>query len=274
MKTVIKSTFQKLYAKNLFPLRWLEEPNIYLSDKTKILQFKDKYRGERCFIVGNGPSLNQIDLKLLENEYTFGVNSIFYMTERNGFKPTFYMVEDNFVLYDNLDTINQYDVKYKFFPSRYKRDIKKAENTFFFNMNRGFYEEYSPNYCIPRFATDCHNRIYAGQSVTIMNLQLAFYMGFTEVYLIGMDFNYEITDKDQVEGNNILSTKDADNNHFDPRYFGAGKRWHDPKLDNVLSNYKFCKIIYEHFDRKILNATHGGKLEVFERVKYNDLFQK
>jgi len=273
MKKYLKSFLQKMYISGFLPLKVLEEPSFYFSNKKEILDFKDKYKGKRCFIIGNGPSLNKIDMALLKDEYTFGVNSIFYMTERNGFRPTFYMVEDNHVIYDNLDEINDYDVSYKFFPTIYKPVIKKSKNTFFFRMNRGFYEEKSPNYTIPRFSINCDKCMYAGQSVTIMNLQLAFYMGFTEVYLVGMDFNYEVSEKDQVNGNDILSTEDTDNNHFDPRYFGAGKKWHDPKLENVLVSYKFSKIIYEHFGRKIYNATPGGKLEVFERVVYADLFE-
>ena len=39
-------------------------------------EFKDIHKGQRCFIVGNGPSLNDEDLSLLENEYVFTVNKI------------------------------------------------------------------------------------------------------------------------------------------------------------------------------------------------------
>ena len=56
--------------------------------------FENRYSGKRCFIVGNGPSLNKHDLSLLDGELTFGCNNIYYMTQRNGFKPTFYTVED------------------------------------------------------------------------------------------------------------------------------------------------------------------------------------
>ena len=274
MREQLKRMIKKLYRMGLYPLYLLEEPYSKRIDTKGILQFKDKYLNKRCFIIGNGPSLNKVDFSLLKDEYTFGVNSIYYMTERNNFKPTFYMVEDQHVVYDNLNEINKYNVPYKFFPSQYRKVIKSDSNTFFFTMNRGFYEENSPNYCIPRFSKNCHERMYAGQSVTIMNLQLAFYMGFTEVYLIGMDFDYKLTRKDNVDGDVILSTKDEDENHFDPRYFGAGKKWHDPKLENVLTSYQFSKIVFERFNRKIYNATFGGKLEVFERVAFDSLFKK
>ena len=86
-----------------------------------------------------------------------------------------------------------------------------------------------------------------------------------------MDFSYNIPDTAIVDGKDIMSTEDG-NNHFDPRYFGKGQKWHDPKLDNTLAAYKHCRIVYEKEGRKICNATSGGKLEVFERCDYTDLF--
>lgn len=267
----LKKTAQSLYNNNILPLKFLEEPFFYKNDSKNMKQFKDKYKGERCFIIGNGPSLNLIDIEKLKNEYTFGVNSIFYKTESTGFKPTFYVVEDGHVVDDNIKEINNYSVQYKFYPSVYKGKLNSSSNTTFFNMNRGFYESNSPNCDLPRFSTDCSKRIYCGQSVTIINLQLAFYMGFEEVYLVGMDFSYDIPASAEVNGESITSTED-DCNHFDPRYFGKGKKWHDPKLGNVLASYKMNKLVYEHFGRKIINATVGGKLEVFERKNFDDLF--
>jgi hypothetical protein len=52
------------------------------------------------------------------------------------------------------------------------------------------------------------------------------------------------------------------------------KKWHDPKLENVLVSYKLSKLVYEHFGRKIVNATVGGKLDVFDREDFNTLFNK
>ncbi len=234
---------------------------------------KNKFKGQRCFIIGNGPSLNKCDLSLLQNEYTFGVNGIFYKTYEMGFKPTFYMVEDGHVVDDNLERINDYDCKYKFFPSLYKSKIQNTDNTFFFAADLGFYRGDHPSFCKPRFSKNCSNVIYAGQSVTYMNMQLAYYLGFTEVYLIGMDFSYKIRESDETRGATLISNED-DVNHFHPDYFGKGKKWHDPKVERVGLNYEFAKKVYEENGRKIYNATIGGKLEIFERVSFNDLLVK
>ena len=233
--------------------------------------FYNKYKGKRCFIVGNGPSLNNHDLSYLNEEYTFGVNCIFYKTFETGFKPTFYVVEDSSVFKENLKEINKYDVPFKFFPSIYKKYLDTNLKNLFFNMNRGFYEKSSPNYCIPRFSTDASKVLFCGQSVTYINLQLAFFMGFTEIYLIGMDFSYEIP-VSHIRNKDVLLSDTDDINHFHKDYFGKGKTWKDPKLDRVLKSYKAAKLFYQCVGRSIYNASIGGKLEEFERVEYNNLF--
>ena len=139
-------------------------------------------------------------------------------------------------------------------------------------MNQGFYAGSSSSYCIPKFSVDASQRVYSGQSVTTINLQLAYYFGFTEVVLIGMDFSYTIPDDAQIEGNHITSMGD-DPNHFHPDYFGKGKVWKDPKLDRVLANYQLAKLMFEADDRRIINATVGGKLDLFDRVEYDSLFE-
>jgi len=232
---------------------------------------KDAYRGERCFILGNGPSLNKCDLSLLADEYSFAVNGIFYKTQEMGYKPNFYMVEDNHVISDNINEINSYKCKYKFFPASYKNVIKPDESTIFIPADYGFYREHHPYYCAPRFSKNVSKEIFTGQSVTIMQLQLAYHLGFSEVYLIGMDFSYDLPKSTIVDGVNYTS-QDDDVNHFHPNYFGKGKKWHDPKLDRVLICYEKCKNEFEDDGRIIYNATIGGKLELFERADFSKLF--
>ena len=246
--------------------------NVPEPDRNELALFHNRYLGQRCFIIGNGPSLNKHDLSLLENEYAFGVNSFYYKTRDTGYRPNFYVVEDSSVMKENIDEIRAYDPPFKFFPTIYKRLHPKTPNTFFFEMNRGFYEKTSPNYAVPRFSTDASKVLYCGQSVTYINLQLAYFMGFTEVYLIGMDFDYLIPDSHKRTGDVLLSDTD-DPNHFHKDYFGAGKTWKDPKLDRVLMNYQMANLVFSSVGRKIYNATVGGKLEVFDRVDFETLLR-
>jgi hypothetical protein len=255
---------KRLIGKKTYPV----SKDISIHEREKLQKLQNRFEGKRCFIIGNGPSLNQCDLTLLEDEYTFGVNGIFYKTDETGFRPTFYMVEDSHVIDDNLTRINSYTTPYRFFPSIYKHKIKERENTYFFRADLGFYRGEHPFFETPHFSKEFADIAYCGQSVTYLNMQLAYYLGFTEVYLIGMDFSYQIRETDKLtEGTTLLSQED-DINHFHPDYFGKGKKWHDPKLHNVAKNYQLAKEVFERSGRKIYNATIGGKLEIFERKDF------
>ncbi|MDW3177654.1 MAG: hypothetical protein R8J94_09725 [Acidimicrobiia bacterium] len=253
-----------------------EEPHQEI-DVDEIASLANRHRGERCVIIGNGPSLNDLDLSLLRDEVTIGVNSIF-LADAIDYPLSYYVVEDSLVMKENLEAIKEYRAGYKLFPSIYREIYGAAPvnegslgGVSFFNMNGGFYLRSSPNFCVPRFSTDAPQRLYCGQSVTIVNLQLAYHMGFSEVYMIGMDFSYTIPETSEIDGNHILSTGD-DPNHFHKDYFGKGKTWKDPKLDRVLNNYQLAKVMFEADGRAIYNATAGGMLELFERRDFQDTF--
>lgn len=242
-----------------------------MRQRRRLEALKNRHRGARCFIIGNGPSLNRIDLGQLRNELTFGVNGIFYKTRETGFRPSYYVVEDEHVLFDNLETINHFDCDQKFFPDVYVRCVPHDANTVCLPTDFGFYRAGHPGFAEPGFSQDCSEIIYAGQTVTYLCLQLAFHMGFSEVYLVGMDFYYTVPSSTRIVGCDYFSRED-DPNHFHKDYFGKGKRWHDPRLDRVEIAYRKAKEEYERHGRKIMNATVGGRLEIFPRVDFSALF--
>jgi hypothetical protein len=175
------------------------------------------------------------------------VNGIFYAAERFPDPITYYVVEDTSVFRENTQEIKDFATQYKLFPTSYLDAFSPQEldeSIGFFRMNTGFYGRDTGTLCHPRFSVDPRQRLYCGQSVTIINLQLAYWMGFSRVVLIGMDFSYTIPDDVDREGDLITSNSD-DVNHFHPDYFGKGKSWKDPKLDRVLVNYRLAKEMFE-----------------------------
>ena len=229
--------------------------------------FKDKHSGERCVIIGNGPSLNKCDLTKLKDEYTFGVNSIFLNYEKMGFYPTYYVVEDILVAEDRAEQINAYDHSVKFFGNYLNYCIEGTGETIWLNVIFRYdgYDDF------PHFSTNALRKLWVGGTVSYLCMQLAYYMGFKEVYLVGFDHSYEIPADAKVDGNTILSMSD-DPNHFDSSYFGKGFRWHDPKVDRMELSYRKARQYFDRHGRKIYNATFGGSLEVFDRVDYEDIF--
>lgn len=244
-----------------------EESRLHDKSMRTLRKLRNAHAGETAVLIGNGPSLNDTDLDLLKGTATFGVNSIFLAGDRLPEPLTFYVVEDSAVMKENTEAIKAYDARQKLFPTNYLHYFDSENiprNTAFFRMNGGFYNRGTGTFCLPRFSTDASQRVFCGQSVTIINLQLAYWMGFEQVVLIGMDFSYQIPDDAEVNGELIVSRSD-DPNHFHPDYFGAGKTWKDPHLDRVLANYRLAKQVYEADGRRIVNATVGGALEEFER---------
>ena len=228
---------------------------------------RDKYKGERCFILGNGPSLNKCDLRLLKNEITFGVNAIFLNKEKMGFSPTFLVVLDELVAEDRAEEINGYDpVEYKIFSYHLHKWLEGGEKVIWTNMRiRTSY----PN--PPRFSRNAIRHLFNCGTVSYMNMQLAYHMGFEKVYLVGFDHFYEKPPDLDVDGG-VWTSRSKDPNHFDSSYFGKGYRWHDPKVERMELGYKVADEVFRENGRRIYNATVGGKLEVFERVPYDSLF--
>ncbi len=118
------------------------------------------------------------------------------------------------------------------------------------------------------FSTDARARIWEGATVTNVCLQLAFHMGFEQVILIGVDHSFVAKGKPNMT---VISEGD-DQSHFDPRYFGKGFRWQLPDLDTSEQGYWMARHAYESVGRSVVDATIGGKLQVFPKVAYESLF--
>ena len=231
----------------------------------RLISLKNKYRGRRAFIIGNGPSLNRLNLCLLKNEVTIGCNGLFLIFDKMGFLPSVYTVEDRLVAEDRCRVINKIRGTIKIFPYDLRFLLKPDRNTVYINFKRHY-----PRF--PQFSDKCETCVYWGGTVTFMNLQLAYYLGIREVYLIGMDHNYASPFAVDEKKGTVIRSHSDDVNHFHPDYFGKGYRYHDPMVERMEVGYKTAKKFYETNGGVIYNATEGGKLDVFPRVSYKELF--
>jgi len=236
-------------------------------EKWKLI--KDKYKGERLFVIGNGPSLNKTPLYLLQNEYTMCFNRFNLMYERLGWKPDFYVVIDDLVVKDNAAEINKEalpNVKYAFFPDihpsnvDFTKYIDHRDNVLWFYADK------------PAFQADLPN---CGHNKTVVNagLQVAAWLGFTDIYLIGVDMNFDVQQKVKKQNSRNWVAQEHDQNHFDPRYFGKGRKYHNPTVHEMIEKFEEGKKFFDKLGVKIYNAGIGGKLEVFPRVDYISLFK-
>ena len=93
-------------------------------------------------------------------------------------------------------------------------------------------------------------------------------MGFETVILIGVDHNYTT----QGQPNTTITSQGDDPNHFNPNYFGKGFRWQLPDLETSERGYRLAQNTYEAAGRQVIDATVGGKLQIFPKVDYDSLF--
>jgi hypothetical protein len=223
----------------------------------RIRRYKNIFAGERCFIIGNGPSLRKTNLSKLEGEFTFGMNRIFLMFPELGFPTTFLVSVNDLVLEQSASNFQKLDIP-RFVSYRALEWLQPEENLLF------LYTTYTG----PKFSKNAAGRLWEGATVTYTCLQLAFYFGFSEVVLIGVDHSFAT----QGKPNMTITSQGDDENHFHPKYFGKGFRWQLPDLDTSEISYAMARKAFEDDGRKIIDATIGGKLTVFPKVKYEDLF--
>lgn len=224
---------------------------------TRLQALKDIHRGERCFIIGNGPSLKQTDLSRLSKEYSIGMNRFYLAYPELGFTNTYYLSINDLVIEQCAADIR--DLPLPVFVSwRARKWLPPAENIYYLFTT----------YTGPKFATSIASRLWEGATVTYTALQLAYYLGFQQVILIGVDHNFVTKGKPNTT---VISNGD-DPNHFDPRYFGKGFRWQLPDLETSERAYTLAHQAYQRAGREVLDATINGKLRIFPRVAYDNLF--
>ena len=205
----------------------------------KLRALKDSHKGERCVIIGNGPSLNNTDVQKIRSEYTFGLNRIYLAWKDWGFSTSFYLSINDLVIEQCAEDILNLSMP-AFVAWRSHQWLQPKDNL----------------------------HLWEGATVTYTALQLAYHMGFSTVVLIGVDHSFASKGKP----NETVVSEGDDPNHFNPNYFGKGFRWQLPDLDTSEVAYTMAREAYAADGRQVLDATIGGKLQVFPKVDYDSYF--
>lgn len=245
--------------------------------RRRLYSLGDSYRGRRCFIMGSGPSLNKMNLDRLKDESVWGMNRCSLLFDRISWRPAFYTAVDTRVVPDNSKEINQLIKELPktlfFFPVDFClcKVLFSAPNTYWYNEIAFDDGDLPDGY----FSASVPDFVRATTTVTAAAMQIAVFLGFNPIYLIGCDTDYRVPDSVQYEDedlNLIVGTSNDDVSHFDPAYFGTGKKYHQPRPERMIFGYEQARKVCDRLGVKILNATTGGKLEVFPRVEFNSLF--
>lgn len=267
--------------------RWLETAAGYLSDHRLVLSREAKqliapnkalhgrHQGRRCFIIGNGPSLSTQNLTPLAGEITFAMNSFYLHSITAKWSPTYYNLLDDF-LFDGSDLRKQFyrDLRQRvptstfLVPLYYANVVREQQLLPLEQVHYVAYRGFFPPDWSDRF--DLTGQVPLSWNTVHACLAAAIAMGCTPIYLMGLDHD-------------LLAHQGA-NRHFYP---GFGGHDNDPKFRKNTTDFSYKSLMYcmmkmwEHYELilrmalregiRIYNATNGGFLDVFERVRYEDV---
>lgn len=218
-----------------------------------IKDWKGKFKGKRCFITCTGPSLTISDLEMLKDEYVFGMNSICLIHDKTDWKPDFFGIQDKNVYEKIKDVLLTTNNGYVFAPYQYKKWFHTPSDWTYFHLS-GSYHLYEMRYSrlFSKFSNNCYVTCYDGFSITYTIMQLALYMGFDELYLLGADCSYMGKQQHFIEHGNYA-------NHA------------DKMMGRLFVSYGKAKEFAAEHDVKIFNSTRGGYLELFPRIALEEV---
>lgn len=238
-----------------------------------IHKLKNKYHDKACLVIGTGPSLRLNDLERAKKAgiYTFASNKIFKIFGETTWRPDLYCATDRKFISQYFDEICDIEVKKLFINNVFEfsncKQLKKEKLAkrfpYLFTLEYDSYISDSGK-LIPVFSEDASIFVNEGMTVTYAMLQLAYYLGFKEIYLLGIDFSY----KDKTGLNH------GKNDHFCKDYIKEGEIVNPPDLKTNLLAYQEAERFSRAHGFRIYNATRGGKLEVFERVDFDKLMEQ
>ena len=224
--------------------------------------------GCRCFFIGNGPSLRAEDLSVLaeHNEVTFAFNRIYNIFDQTEWRPTYYISQDEKMLSGCIDIVNTCGLNTKFIPIQLKWYHNLAVfGATYFNIAPQAAEDPLDF----KFSDDISCEIYNSSTCMYTAAQIAAYMGFKEIYFIGVDHHFQISQNNK--GEIVVDTTAKD--YFTDKYNEDKDKLYIPNTEKSTMTSIAMKHHCEQRGIKVYNATRGGKLEVFPRVEFDSLFE-
>ena len=232
--------------------------NWYINHASRLTQFKNKHQGEDCFIIGSGPSLNSMDLTLLRKYHTFGLNKLYLLFDRVDLNLSYLVAVNKLVIKQSAHIYQNLPITLFLNYKNARKILNKKENFYF--VFTGAKSAFKP---------DITRMICEGATVTYVAMQIAYYMGFQNVFLIGVDHHFKVEgkpyEKQFIQGEDI--------NHFDPNYFG-NQEWKLPNLKVSELAYDLAKYFYQKNGRKIYDATVNGRLNIFPKMSFKEALER
>jgi hypothetical protein len=238
---------------------------------------RDRHRGRRCFIVATGPSVKNQDLRQLAGELVITVSNAYLHQHCDVFKPAYHCVPQ--ITYgkmtpdDVLRWFADMDAQLgstEMVLSNSERDLVTGANLFKARAVHYLGFENRPPNPDSSICPDLAAPVPGPQSVPVMALMLALYMGCKDIYLLGVDHDFFLTRSytyfyERSPVSDLDSSVAANGQVTSSRY----EEFH--VLNLLWRQYRWLRNCAEADGRRIYNATDGGELDEFERVDFRAL---
>lgn len=237
-------------------------------------RFRNKHLGKRAFLIGNGPSLRLDDLKKLNNEITFATNRAYQAISQTDWRPTYFFIHDRSMADDVLGRHEKVDwllnsCDFVFCEAKNSLYERYADSDY---SNLFFYKSQNIDINDVRadkfmFSEDVIDGIYVSGTTVYDFYQFAAFMGFKELYLIGMDFDFAIT----IDSEGRKNIRENFDDHASFLRIDKGKQVYNVELIKYAHEtaLKYAKL----HGIEIYNASRGGKLDIFPRKDFDELFK-
>lgn len=284
---VIPSYFYRNYA----------APRLYGIRDRKILsrnlELKNKYAGNRCFILGSGPSLADVDLSILNKEFTFVVNEFDKNKQYTSLSPTFHLIIESNYFTDNGPEYwrNNFKEKDRRIPTKTtmithlkarpyvnKYGLFKQHQVYYVGTCGIFSNNFPFNLELNRYVPNPKNSI-------LMCMIAAVWMGFNEIYLLGCEHSFlaKPSGKRGSFGYSHIyenELPDLDNaSHETMRKYLTPKVMksnYETNIADILQLFRNYRMFYAKAQKinpelKIYNATPNSFLDVFPVKKFEEI---
>lgn len=246
-----------LYSSFIYIVRDKKKYRRFISKNSEL---KNKYDGETCYVIGNGPSLKKIDLSVLVGKHVMTVNKAIMTPIFEQLKPEFHCVIDKYILDDTVTAI-QDKVKQGTCETRFilhRSGIGRIDNkdNVYFVYNRKFPVKDKINIELTGNATTFYNVLPFAASC-------AMYMGFKRIVLLGNDFSFFAARKDQHFYDIEQNVERKETLYSD--LMGCAI---------VLLQYRALNKYCQKHNVEIVNATEGSLLDEIKQVNFEDYLDK
>ena len=246
--------------------------NGFITAKTAIIRppflkknksIKNRHLGERCFVVMNGPSINELDLSFLKGEIVFASNYFYRSELAKVVGPNYYCWADS-KLFDKDESIAVVGEIKKVCPQAVLLLHHKAFKRF------GDREDVFYIYCrhmanVFGISTNlaCNASNYS--TVAFHAVSEALYMGFKEIYILGLDFA-----PGAFKHFANLGVDCEDPTKKESKFDVAGNYWNYTK-----SQYEsfYLREYADKHNQRIINLNPDSYIRAFEFGDYNNLFE-